>query len=207
MIEGKSVVLRAVEEADLPNLAAWLNDPTISHFVVGWSFPVSMAQQKQWFQRSLGDTRTKRFMVDTKQGETIGVTGLWDIDWQSRHALTAVKLGTESVRGKGYGTDAIMTLMAYAFHEVGLNRLWTDILTFNRPSYHAYVEKCGWKVEGILRQHVYRQGRYHDVLRVAILKQEFEALPGAADYVWAGDSESIAVPPSHQAIPPSENEA
>jgi RimJ/RimL family protein N-acetyltransferase len=197
MIEGKSVILRAVEEADLANLASWLNDPTISHLVVGWSFPVSLAQQKQWFERSLGNTRTQRFMVDTKQGETIGVTGLWDIDWQSRHALTAVKLGTESVRGKGYGRDAIMTLMAYAFHDVGLNRLWTDILQFNRGSYRAYVEKCGWQVEGLLREQVYRDGQYYDLLRVAILKHEFDALPDAADYRREAEADRVDVAPEN----------
>jgi len=177
----------------------WLNDPTISHFVVGWSFPVSLAQQKQWFERSLGDTRTQRFMVDTKEGETIGVTGLWDIDWQSRHALTAVKLGTESVRGKGYGRDAIMTLMAYAFHDVGLNRLWTDILQFNRGSYRAYVEKCGWQVEGVLREQVYRDGQHYDLLRVAILKHEFEALPDAGDYQREAEADHIDVAPGNWA--------
>lgn len=206
MIEGKAVVLRAVEESDLSNLAMWLNDPAISHFVVGWSFPVSLAQQKQWFERSLGDTRTQRFMVDTKEGETIGVTGLWNIDWQSRHALTAVKLGSESVRGKGYGRDAIMTLMAYAFHDVGLNRLWTDILQFNRGSYRTYVEKCGWKVEGILREQVYRDGHYYNLLRVAILKHEFDAFPEAADYRPTVETDRICTTPEYSSYPASAEE-
>jgi RimJ/RimL family protein N-acetyltransferase len=86
MIEGKFVVLRAIEERDLPNLAAWVNDPVISHLVVGWSFPVSLAQQKSWFERSQNSSTIQRFMVDSRDSETIGMTGLWNIDWQSRNA-------------------------------------------------------------------------------------------------------------------------
>jgi RimJ/RimL family protein N-acetyltransferase len=182
---GKRVRFRPIEESDLASLASWLNDPELSHKVVGWSFPVSAAQQREWFARSLQDARNRRWMVDTLEGETIGLTGLWEIDWQNRHALTALKIGSVERRGRGYGVDAILTLMAYAFCEVNLERLWTEILAFNAPSYRAYVEKCGWKVEGILRRHAFRAGAYHDVLRVGILREEFLALPAAAAYLPA----------------------
>lgn len=150
--------------------------------MVGWSFPVSAAAQKKWFERSLDNPTTKRLMVDTDDGETIGLTGLWDIDWRNRHALSALKLGPKAARGRGYGTDAILTLMAYAFFEVGLNRLWSSILPYNAASYRAYVEKCGWRVEGVLRQDVYRHGRFHDLYRIGVLREDFEAHPRFEEY-------------------------
>ena len=73
--------------------------------------------------------------------------------------------------------------MAYAFYDVGLNRLWGEILDFNGASFGAYVKKCGWRIEGILRSHVFRKGRFHDIYRVAILKSEFDALDDASEYV------------------------
>ena len=173
---GQRVIFRAVEEEDLKLLQEWINDPVISGLVGGWSFPVSMAQQRQWFADSLKDPNTQRFIVEDYESEVLGLTGLWQIDWHNRHALTALKLG-EGARGKGYGTDAILTLMSYAFFEVGLNRLWGSILAYNLPSYKAYVEKCGWRVEGILRQAVYRKGRFYDLIRVAALKEEFKQHP------------------------------
>jgi len=183
MILGKSIFLRAMDEDDLPLLLAWLNDPVISRLVGGWTYPTSMTEQKEWFKRTLQDRSVKRLIVQSPVDGVIGLTGLWEIDWQNRHALTALKIGASDIRGKGYGTDAIMTMMAYAFHTIGLNRLWGLILEYNIPSYKAYVEKCGWKVEGINRQHIYRDGKYHNQLRVGILRDEFYNLPNAKDYV------------------------
>lgn len=185
MIKGKKIFLRAVEKRDLPLLLDWINDPDISRMVEGWSFPLSIEHQERWFESALKDERNKRFIVESYEDGVIGLTGLWEIDWHNRHALTALKLGASNIRGKGYGTDAILTLMAYAFTNVNLNRLWGEIIDFNTASYRVYVQKCGWRVEGVFRQHLYREGKYHDQLRVAILRDEFLSLPEATDYIPA----------------------
>lgn len=182
MIQGKKLFFRPVEEEDLETLRGWLNDPSISDLVVGWSFPVSRAEQQAWFQASLADRSTRRFVVESPEDGVVGLTGLWQIDWHDRRALTALKLGAAETRGRGLGTDAILTMMSYAFYEVGLNRLWSDILTHNTASYKAYVEKCGWRVEGVLRQQVYRHGGFHDCHRVAVLREDFERHPRFAEY-------------------------
>jgi len=182
-MKGKKVILRAVEESDLKYLQKWHNDPSLSELVVGWSFPVSMHEQHEWYENNLKKTNTKRFIIENKQKEIIGLTGLWDIDWQNKNALTAAKIGKKSNRGHGYGFDAIMTLMSYAFYEVGLNKLWSLILEYNIPSYNAYIKCCGWKVEGKLRKHIFRGGRYHDLLYISALKEDFEKWLPARGYL------------------------
>lgn len=201
MIRGKKVVLRAVEERDLPLLTEWLNDPDIAQMVGGWTFPTSLSQQRIWFDSVHEDTSTQRWIIETGDRVPIGLTGLWNINWHDRLALTAIKLsGAADVRGKGYGTDAVFTLMSYAFAQVGLNRLWGEIVGYNAPSYHLYVRACGWKVEGLLRQSVYRNNEFHDQLRVAILKDEFLALPRAQEYLPPGAIEPQVVRPTRPEI-------
>lgn len=200
MIKGKTLFFRAIEEADLPLLVEWMNDPEISRLVGGWSYPLSLHQQAEWFKRSSGDTTNVRWMVVSNEGEPLGLTGLWSIDYRNRNALTALKLGSPAARGRGYGTDAIMTLMAYAFYEVGLHRLWGEILTYNLGSYRAYVEKCGWRVEGINRSHVYRAGEFYDQLRVGILASEFAEDPAARDYLPRPPSGRINLRQEHVAV-------
>jgi RimJ/RimL family protein N-acetyltransferase len=184
MVKGKRVVLRALEEDDLGFCQRLYNDPEVRASVVGWGFPVSGQNQKRWFDSLDGDKKNVRFIVETQEKLPIGLTGLWDIDWQNRHALTAIKLTlSDEIRGKGYGRDAIMTMNGYAFFEVGLHRLWSTILDFNVPSFKSYVERSGWKVEGRLRQHVFRNGSYHDLYYVACLKEDFLAVSDAGDYI------------------------
>lgn len=191
MIYGQKIRLRPLEEDDLELLVQWMNDPEISHKVVGWDFPISLAEQKEWFKGSISNKKTKRWMIETLDGQKIGVTGLWDIDWQSRQALSAVKIGNTQLTGMGLGVDAIYTVMAYSFWQLGLNRLWGQIIEYNRPSYQAYVGKCGWKVEGILRQAVYRENRYFNVYSVSVLKEDFVRLERAELYKTSYNDKDI----------------
>lgn len=182
MIRGKIVRLRTMEVADLPIVKQINDDPIVRSNVVGWGWPNSATEMEAWFQSSQGGT-THRWIVESADGEAIGVTGLWDVNWQSRHALTALKLSHSSgARGRGIGTDAIKTVMAFAFYDVGLNRLHGSILGSNGASFGAYVNKCGWKHEGISREHVWRNGGFQDLVQVGVLKSDFDALPDASDY-------------------------
>jgi RimJ/RimL family protein N-acetyltransferase len=198
MIPGKRVRLRAIEAKDLPFLRELANERRVANSVVGWEFPLSDAGQARWFEGTHGDRSTRRLLVEGLDGQPLGMTGLWEIDWHNRVALTATKLHPGHAGERGLGSDAIMTLMAWAFSDVGLHRLWSTILDFNGASLAAYVRKCGWRIEGIQRQEIFRKGRYHDLYRVAILRDEFERLPDARQYVervMPVDTEAMAEVP------------
>ena len=183
MLNGNLVGIRPVESADLDFLADLDAHPAVRDNVVGWDWPVSRDAQADWHKAAQGNRGTRRFTVtDLRSGEPIGLTGLWEIDWHNRSALTAVKL-MPGRAPKGAGSDSIMLTMAWSFYEVGLRRLHSSILAFNAASYGAYVRRCGWRVEGRERAAVFRNGDWHDLLRVAILRPEFDELPDAEAYV------------------------
>lgn len=98
--------------------------------------------------------------------------------------MSAIKLLPEKLK-KGFGTEAIMLSMVWAFYNVGLRRLHGAILDFNGPSMGAYVKKCGWRVEGRQREAIFRKGEWHDLYSVAILKHEFDALPKVSEFIDA----------------------
>lgn len=157
--------------------------PEVRANVVMWDWPVSRDAQADWHKASRGNPNTRRFTVtELKSGVPIGLTGLWEIDWHNRSAVTAVKL-MPGHAPKGAGSDSIMLTMAWSFYEVGLRRLHGSILAFNAASHGAYVRRCGWRVEGREREAVFRNGAWHDLLRVAILRREFEEPTNAEAYV------------------------
>ena len=183
MIKGKKVRFRPVEESDLDFCQSLFNDPYLRDLVVGWDFPVSMDAQKKWFQSLSTIKNNIRLIIETYDGKAIGLTGLWDIDWHNRNALTAIKLKTDAIEGKGYGRDAIMAMNSFSFFDVGLHRLWGTIIDYNIPSFKVYVEKSGWKTEGILREHIFRNGIFHNLYYVGCLKEDFLNVPDAKDYI------------------------
>ena len=183
MIPGRHVALRPIEPSDLGLLQRIANDVRIGATVVGWDFPVAEYGQQAWLDASQTNTRVRRLMVQRLDtGAPVGVTGLWDIDWHNRSAMTATKLDPEQL-GRGMGSDAIMVTMAWAFFIVGLRRLHGAILDFNGASFGAYVDRCGWTVEGRHREAIFRKGRWCDLYSVAVLRSDFEQHPLRDEYV------------------------
>jgi RimJ/RimL family protein N-acetyltransferase len=183
MIEGRNVRLRAIEPSDLEFLAELADDPVVHSHVVGWAWPVARHGQAAWLQRIASDTRNRRLIVADRDDNPLGMTGLWDIDLQNRSAQSAIKLHSGALDGRrGTATDALKTMLAAGFSELGLNRVWAVILDYNQASLALYTRKVGFKIEGRRRQEVYRSGAFRDLYHLAILRSEWEALPDSAEY-------------------------
>ena len=118
MYEGRVVGIRPLEPHDLTVLTKLANDPAVRQLVVGWDWPVPDSRQADWLEATWNSPVTRRFaVVNLATGETVGLTGLWDLDWHNRSALTAVKLDV-SIAPKGAGSDTVMLVNAFAFYEV-----------------------------------------------------------------------------------------
>lgn len=147
------------------------NDPSVTPGALGFSFPVADSRHDAWMQ---DQPHRERWVIEEMSTNTpVGLTGLNDLDWQSRKALTFVKL-SPTAQGRGLAYDAIMTVNAYSFDMVGLNRLYGAMLAVNSPSLGVY-QKAGWTIEGRERQSAFRFGEFIDVVTVAILREDFDA--------------------------------
>ena len=179
-IRGKMVLLRAIEETDLPILQEMINDPELENCVVGWSWPVSLAGQKAWYLENLKSTTNQRFIIEY-ENEAMGLIVLSDIDWKNRKATTGIKLSRQCPKGKGIGTDAVMALERYSFNELNLNRLEGSWFPENIASASLH-KKCGWKEEGLQRKAIFKNGQYQDLVIVGCLKQDYEEVVSASKY-------------------------
>ncbi|MES2559947.1 MAG: GNAT family protein [Bacteroidota bacterium] len=175
-IIGTNVVLRAIEKEDLPLLQQWANDPEIQNMLGGWHFPTSMNDQEKWFDSLSCNSLQQRFAIVTQDLGLIGTANIVDIDWKNKNAFHGMMLGDKAIRGKGYGVDTVMTIMKYAFEELGLNRLDGSMIEYNTASLKLYIEKCGWKEEGRQRNWYYRKNRSWDKIVVGITKEDYKEL-------------------------------
>lgn len=174
-IYGRKVILRAMEPKDAGILREMFNDPKMEENVVGWAFPVSQYSQERWLETHFADEKDKRFMIETKEGVSIGAISLMHIDWKNRCAGHGLKIAAKEYRMQGIGTDAVMAIMRYTFDELNLHRLEGCILDNNAVSLALYT-KCGWSREGVKREGIYKNGRFHDLIVVGILEQDYRAL-------------------------------
>jgi RimJ/RimL family protein N-acetyltransferase len=172
-IVGKQVLLRAIEMRDLELLHKWANDPEIWQLLDGWHFPSSMASQMKWFESLQADQLNQRFAIEVPDQGLIGTANLVNIDWKNNHAFHGMMLGEKRHRGKGYGTDTVMTIMRYAFEELHFERLDSTIIEYNDISRKLYCEKCGWREEGRLRNWYWRKNRYWDKIVIGITREDY----------------------------------
>ncbi|MDI6893829.1 MAG: GNAT family protein [Bacillota bacterium] len=113
-----------------------------------------------------------RFIIQTRDGRPIGVMGLHRIDQVHREAELGIFIGEKDCWGRGYGTDAIRTLLGFAFEEMNFHRTYLRVNADNLRAQRCY-EKCGFVREGTLRQAVFADGGWRDQHLMAALADEF----------------------------------
>ena len=177
MIEGAHTALRAVEEADLPQLLAWRNDPRLRRHFREFR-ELNSTQQRQWFDAKVnGDPATRMFaIVERGTLRLLGACGLCYIDWVNRTADFSIYLGAEGFYiDERLAPDAAVTLIDYAFDELGLNRLWSEIYAFDAPK-TAFFNRLGFSLDGRHRQTHWAEGAWHDSLFFSLLATDARPL-------------------------------
>ena len=172
-LQGRRVYLRPILRKDIPNIVRWINNTEVTRFLATY-LPMMEADEEQW----LDDLPKKKvtdlvFVIVVAEGDrAIGVMGLHKINGKDRTATTGAIIGEKEYWGKGYGTEAKMLLLHYAFNTLNLRKICSSFISFNRRS-HAYQLKCGYVEEGRLRRQIYRNGRYWDEVLMAVFKKDW----------------------------------
>ena len=116
------------------------------------------------------------FMVHTAPDDrVIGFIELDGFDWAARSGWVGIGIGNPEYRGKGYGTEAMQLLLAYAFKELNLNRVNLNVFAYNERAIRSY-EKCGFKYEGTQREVIYKEDQRWALIDMGILRNEWEVL-------------------------------
>jgi len=156
----------------------WMNDPEVTEHLTA-RYPLA-ASDEFWLAGSGPITFSLvRLAIETKDGEHIGGINLHQIDAENRNAGLGIIIGATASWDRGYGGDAIVTLLRFAFEEMNLHRVWLTVLATHERGIACY-RRCGFREEARLRRHVFRHGRYLDFVTMGLLRDEFEALHRAA---------------------------
>ena len=162
-----AVRLRALERTDLARSLVWVNDPEITHFT-GTLFPVSEVEEEAWYQRVTTDPSWRAFAVETADGRHVGNGGFRNIQWIPRSAEAWLYIGERSQQNAGLGRAALVELLKFGFERMNLHRIWGHVFAYNERSIKM-LEACGFEREGVMRDDVFRDGRYYDSYMVSVL--------------------------------------
>jgi diamine N-acetyltransferase len=174
---GQHVYLRPLEKDDLLRIREWANDPEVRR-LTGEVTPMSDVGADDFLERVHKDQERVWFAIVLKENDQmIGETGLLRMFHAWRTTDLSIIIGDKEAWNKGYGTEAILLLLDYAFGALNFHRIALGVVGFNARAIRFY-EKVGFRQEGIQRDGYYLDHQYHDFVMMSILEDEYRAQYG-----------------------------
>lgn len=173
-------IYRPIDESDLPELMRWRNE---QQSVLRQQEELTVEHQQRWFaevvEPSYQQIRPRSLQVIALSGPTrVSYGGLTNIEWVSRRAELSFLVATEQTQPfERYAAEFRRFLdwtAAFAFDELGLNRIFTETWDF-RDEHIGILESFGFVREGRLRQHVAKDGHTHDALLHGLLAKDWRS--------------------------------
>jgi len=173
-IIGKSVYLRSLTLDDVDNdYYEWFNDKDTSKGNAHGIIPETKDRAIAFYNDLQNNKNIVHFaIVDIKTNQHIGCCSLQSINWVYRSAEMARIIGEKKFRGKGIGTEVGKLLLEYAFNTLNLHKIWLGNIALNEAALKS-KSNLNFKTDGVLRDAVFKNGRYYDVVISSILKHEY----------------------------------
>lgn len=168
------VKLRPVEEIDVDNILAWVNDKSVVGNLAAFSGKALTREDELGWVRKVRTSTDERVFTVThaRDGRYLGQVGLHQIFWRSRVARAAAIISSKTDHGHGYGSAAIAALLDVAFHELELHKVWLMVFRTNERSLRTW-RRLGFVDEGVLRDEYFHEDAWHDMVRLGLLRHEW----------------------------------
>jgi RimJ/RimL family protein N-acetyltransferase len=168
-----SITLRPLEPDDLDALYQQKNDPEVARLLDGFATGYARSDIRDWHDYHHGRKDEVMWAIIVFESQRcIGHVGLYQIDFRVGKANFGIMIGDKAYWGQGIGTLCTQFAVDYGFRELNLNRIELTVLDSNQRAIQLY-RKIGFREEGKLRQAQYKRGQYHDIVIMAILRDEY----------------------------------
>lgn len=170
--EATGVYLRYMTVEDTDHIVSWRNSEAVrSKFIYRETF--TREGHLSWIKNMIETGKVIQLIIcDLVTDKPLGSVYLRDIDQKHSKAEYGIFIGEESARGRGVGSAVAKLMLRFCFEEVKLHRVFLRVLSGNQPAIRSY-EKAGFRQEALLREDVFLEGEYKDVILMGILDQEW----------------------------------
>ena len=171
---GEKVYLRLHNETDLESWFRWFNDPEVTDTMQKGYFPNTIEKQKAFFATMYdGNKNLQLAIINKENDELVGTIGLHGIDQLNQNADLSIIIGNKNYWGQGIGKEAIKLMLHHAFNKLNLHKITAGMLANNSGSFNLF-SSIGFKQEGLIRQQIFNNGQFQDVVRLGLLKNEYK---------------------------------
>ena len=175
-IKGELVDLVVLDEevVEKTNWYNWFNDEENTKYMQKHYFPNTKKMQMEYFKNEIENSNTKMQLgiVQKKNDSLCGVISLNDINYFNRRCEISIFIGEKSGRTLQYFVEAAKLIIKHAFVALNMNSIYSG--TIAKEIDELMCRILGFKHEGISRQAVYKNGKYHDVYNHSLIKKNMK---------------------------------
>lgn len=172
---GNNIVLRQLTTGDEEDISRHANNANIANLTANIPYPYTVEDASAWISKCKAGLQTGSqytFGMELNK-EVIGAVGL-KVNTRNNHAEVGYWVG-ETYWNRGFCTSALQAIIEYGFSYLNLHKIIGTHLPHNEASGRV-MRKCGFILEATFKEHVYKQGKYYDLLQLYILKYMYEQL-------------------------------
>jgi len=172
MIFGNKVILREKRLADARDDYSWETDRELAELDAAVPVSATFSQYSSDYASELRypAPTSRRFAIETLDGKHIGNCAYYNINATNGEAELGIMIGNRDYWDRGYGTDAVTTLLNHIFSQTTFNRIHLKTLETNIRA-HKCFEKCGFAPCG----HLLKDG--HHFLLMEIFHHQWQERP------------------------------
>lgn len=170
MIKTERLYLKLLSEEDEGHIVKWRNKKeVIDNFFSHKG--ITLEEHKNWYQSYLkNDSRIEFIIIKKDDDKKIGTIGLSNIDYRNQKCEYGILIGEEEEQRKGYGKEASIAIIDYAFQELNLHKIYLKVFSDNEFALKVY-DSLGFKKEGLLKKDIFKNGEFKDVVIMGILRE------------------------------------
>ncbi|MBI4119423.1 MAG: GNAT family N-acetyltransferase [Parcubacteria group bacterium] len=166
------LILKPLTLKDVDNVMSWVNDPDVIKNFQHFTEKFTRKEETEFVKKILKSKKDYVFSVFREDdGAYVGQCAINQISWENKLGRMSLIVKKEHW-GSGYAQKILPLLLRFAFRKLKLHKVWGMAYATNRRALHIY-SKLGFKKEGLLREEYFWHGKYHDMVRIGILADEF----------------------------------
>lgn len=185
MIMENTVLFRDFEERDIDFVHQCKNDKKLNSLIVGPFRPLTREEAVNWVHVCMGEHDDFKFWAvctNDEEKRIVGWVSVSEIDHSNQSAcFYGIFIGDNEYRDGRAWIESYLFVYEYVFEKLNLNRLYGSNLEEQKASYCMGLAMYE-KLEGIARQAIFKDGRFHNVVYMAILRDEYLAHKRDGDF-------------------------
>ncbi len=173
----KTVFFRTFEEEDQDLIYKWMNDDELKALSIGLNRRMSREECFNWIKNRKDHNQYNYFwaICSVKTGKMIGYASLNDVHFINRTAfMGGIIIGEKDSSNSFALFETLLFQLDFAFNQLNMHRVYESYMADHETS-RLIAQGFMYKLDGIFRDHIFKNGKYHDEVFCSLLENEYRS--------------------------------